>query len=137
MSISTRLALAILTVATGACSAQPERAAIPAPGPTSMPNVSVVGSTPAELSLRTTPAAGSTVAGPVNQLDFDFGRPVQLAEVTLSGPDGLMPMMLSPAGVQTHYSVPLPGLTAGAYSVQWRAVLDGAPKTGSFAFTVK
>ena len=123
------LSLTAILLVIGGCSSQP-----PAPEPTA---VAVVAAGPTDLSVRSTPVAGSTVAGPVNVLLLDFSAPVALGEVTVSGPDGLMPMMLSPAGIQTHYEVPLPALGSGSYTVAWKASLNGAPKSGNFAFTVK
>ena len=131
------ISLGALIVAIGACSTQPQRDTSPALGPTSVSNVSIVGTSPAGLSVTSTPAAGSSVKGPLSQVILDFSAPVALGEVLVSGPDGVMPMMLSPAGVQTHYSVPVPGLGEGFYTVAWKAILDGQPKNGSFAFTIK
>lgn len=131
------ISLGALIVALGACSTQPQRDTGPALGPTSVPNVSIIGTSPAGLSVTSTPAAGSSVKGPLNQVILDFSAPVALGEVLVTGPDGVMPMMLSPAGVQTHYSVPVPGLGEGSYTLAWKATLDGQPKNGSFAFTIK
>lgn len=123
--------LAILIFAIAACSSEPML------GPMSTPSVSAIAAVPAELSVASTPAAGTTVKGPLNQVILDFSTPVALSEVLVTGPDGVMPMMLSPAGVQTHYSVPVPGLGEGSYTLAWKATLDGQPKNGSFAFTIK
>ena len=123
------ISLAAILLVIGGCSA---RSPEPEPG-----TPVAISDQAADLSVRSNPAGGSTVAGPVNVLVLDFSAPVALGEVTVSGPDGLMPMMLSPAGVQTHYEVPLPGLASGVYTVAWKATLNGAPRSGSFAFTVK
>lgn len=129
MVVHARMLLAALAVsALAACAAQP--AAAPA------------GNAPAtaassSILQRSTPAAGSTVAAPVDALILDFVSPARLNEVMVSGPDGQMPMMIDSAGEQTHYSVPLPGLGAGAYTVNWRATSAGQDHRGSFAFTVK
>jgi len=135
------LSLAALILTIGACSTRPapgeSGSAAPAPGPASAPTVSIVASGPVDLAVRTSPAAGSTVTGPLNQFLFDFDKPVALGEVLVTGPDGAMPMMLSSAGKQTHFEVPLPGLMAGNYTVAWRASLDGIEKRGSLAFTIK
>ncbi|MGH6658191.1 MAG: copper resistance CopC family protein [Sphingomicrobium sp.] len=129
------LAFVILFIA--ACSNEPAPTAGPVLGPTGAANVSIVAATPADLSVTTTPAAGSSVQGPLNQVTLDFSAPVALTEVLITGPDGIMPMMLSPAGVQARYSVPVPGLQEGRYTLAWKATLDGQPKSGSFAFTIK
>jgi hypothetical protein len=48
-----------------------------------------------------------------------------------------MPMMLSPAGEQASYSLPLPGLTGGSYTVSWRANAGGKAHRGAFTFVVR
>ncbi len=84
-----------------------------------------------------TPAAGSTVSGPVNELVLHFSPPARLGEVTVTGPDGAMPMMVTAVGEVKHYSLPLPGLGPGRYAVEWRALAAGAEKQGRFGFTVR
>ena len=121
--------LAALVLTIGACSAR--TATDPAP------SASVTATAPLDLSVASTPAAGSVVAGPVNVLALDFSAPVALGEVLITGPDGKMPMMLSSAGQQRHFEIPLPGLSAGPYRVDWRASRNGIEQTGTFAFTVK
>jgi methionine-rich copper-binding protein CopC len=133
------LAFVILFIA--ACSRDPAPAPGPTAGATPVPaeqsNVPVTAATSADLSVTSTPAAGSIVQGPLNQVILEFSAPVALGEVLITGPDGMMPMMLSPAGVQTRYSVPVPGLLAGQYTLAWKATQGGQPKSGSFAFTIK
>ncbi len=115
--------LAALVLAIAACSTRP--------------GIAVVGSNPADFGLTSSPRAGSTVEGPVNQLVLDFDQPVALGEVLVKGPDGVMPIMVGSAGAQKHFAIPVSGLMAGAYEVSWRANLDGLAKRGNFAFTVK
>jgi methionine-rich copper-binding protein CopC len=83
------------------------------------------------------PANGSTVAGPVDQLKLRFSVPSRLLEVTVEGPEGLMPMMITAAAETTFYSIPLPGLGAGAYRVNWKASVSGRINTGTIAFQVR
>ena len=83
------------------------------------------------------PAAGSTVPGPVNDIQFHFSPPARLGEVTVTGPDGTMPMMVTAIGEVEHYSIPTSGLGPGAYSVSWRATSAGAEHSGGFKFSVK
>ena len=90
----------------------------------------------AKVLARSTPADGSTVAGPVNNL-LKFARPVRLLEVTLDGPDGLSPMMITAVAETTDYSIPLPGLAGGKYRVNWRTSASGRPHDGAFTFTVR
>ncbi|MGI8611347.1 MAG: copper resistance CopC family protein [Sphingomicrobium sp.] len=85
-----------------------------------------------------TPADGSTVEGPVDFLEFRFSPPARLTELTVTGSDGLtMPMMVTAVGEVGSYSIPLSGLEAGAYTVNWRATAVGTSHRGSFGFTVR
>ena len=88
------------------------------------------------ILISSSPAAGSTVSEPEN-LELHFNPPARLDEVTVSGPLGTMPMMVHASGDQAHYSLPLSGMTQGAYSVSWRATAAGREDRGSFQFTVR
>lgn len=103
------------------------------PGPAPSP------STAAENSIlaSSNPAAGSTVAAPVNELVLHFDPPARLGEVTITGSDGVMPMMITSVGEVPHYSVPLSGLGPGDYTVRWSATSGGQAHEGSFSFTVQ
>ena len=46
-------------------------------------------------------------------------------------------MLIHAVGEVDAYSIPLPGLEAGAYTISWRATAQGQPYNGSFSFTVK
>jgi methionine-rich copper-binding protein CopC len=83
------------------------------------------------------PAIDQTVKAPVEELVLQFSPPASLIEVTVTGPEGSMPMMISPVGEAENYSLPLPSLGPGAYKVQWRASSGGAFHAGSFGFTVE
>ena len=89
------------------------------------------------LLVSSRPAAGSTVSAPVNELVLYFSLPVRLAEITVTGPDGAMPMMVTAVGETQYYSLPLSGLEAGAYIVAWRASKRGVDHRGDFAFKVQ
>ena len=89
------------------------------------------------ILVRSKPANGSTVQGPVNDLELHFSPAVVLSELTVSGPDGLMPVMITPVGQVEHYSIPLPDLESGSYTVTWRAASAGRPLEGTLAFSVK
>ena len=91
----------------------------------------------ASILVRSRPAAGATVSGPVDVLMFRFSSPARLEDVTLDGPDGLMPMMVHSVGESTDYSIPLSRLRAGAYRVNWKATTQAKAYQGSFGFTVK
>lgn len=101
----------------------------PAPAPTRAAASSILQSSD--------PAAGAIVTAPVNALILNFSPPARLGELTVAGPHGTMPMMITAAGEQTRYSVPLPALGPGTYTVTWQAIAGGQESRGSFAFTVK
>ena len=87
--------------------------------------------------LRSVPADGATVRAP-QALSLTFREPVRLVEVTLTGPSGEMPMMVTSAGEQTSYTLPLTGLEPGAHEVGWRALArDGTNLEGRLSFTVR
>ena len=88
------------------------------------------------LLARSTPADGASVTAPVDQLQLHFARPARLLEVTVDGPDGTSPMMISAAGETTDYSVPLPGLAAGAYRINWKATAAGRAYDGMISINV-
>lgn len=83
------------------------------------------------------PAAGSTVSAPVNELVFHFSPPARLGEVTVTGPEGAMPMMVTAAGEAEHYSLPLSAAGPGRYTVAWKATARGVDYNGSFGFEVR
>ena len=84
-----------------------------------------------------TPSPGSTVRVPVDELKLQFAPPARLDEVTVNGPDGLMPTMVHAVAEVPDYSIPLPDLGPGAYTVSWRATAQGKVHRGGFGFTVK
>lgn len=90
-----------------------------------------------QLLARSTPANGSTVTGPVNVLQLTFARPARLLEVTVEGPDGLSPMMITAPTETTDYQIPLPGLTSGQYRVNWRASASGRSYDGVLNFALR
>ena len=82
------------------------------------------------------PAEGASVGAP-QSLSLNFREPVRLVEVTLTGPSGEMPMMVTAAGEQTHYSIPLPELEPGRHEVRWRALAGSASHEGRLSFNVR
>jgi ketosteroid isomerase-like protein len=89
------------------------------------------------LLAGSVPGNGEVVRAPLNRLELHFSPPARLMEVTLSGPGGLMPMMVTPVGETAHYSLPVSGLGPGSYTVDWRARAGTREDKGSFAFTVR
>ncbi len=89
------------------------------------------------LLVGSAPADGGTVRAPQSLL-LSFREPVRLVEVTILGPSGEMPMMVTAAGAQTSYSIPLPGLEPGYHEVRWRALAQGGiSREGRLSFTVR
>lgn len=89
------------------------------------------------LLASSSPANGAVVRAPVNRLDLHFSPPARLLEVTVSGPEGQMPMMVTAVGETAHYSLPLTALGPGAYTVDYRAAAGVREDRGTFAFTVR
>lgn len=90
-----------------------------------------------QLLARSNPAAGATVSAPVDELELWFDPPARLGEVVVSGPEGTMPMMVTAVGEVGYYSLPLSGLSAGQYTVRWKASRGGKDYQGSFSFSVR
>lgn len=89
------------------------------------------------ILASSTPSNGAKLNSAPGALVLNFARPVSLAEIVVEGPDGMMPMMLSPAGATMRYEIPLDGIGTGSYTVRWRAVDEaGAQHRGSIAFEV-
>ena len=107
----------------GGCAAQP------APATTAQLAPSIL--------VSSSPAAGATVSGPVDELRLRFDPPARLDQLIVSGPDGAMPTMIHAVGDVANYSIPLNDLDTGAYTVSWQATAQGRPHQGSFGFTVK
>ena len=108
-----------------ACTAQPAATAKPPLQSTS------------SIVVSSRPAPASTVSGPLDGLILHFNPAVRLVEVTLNGPNGLMPMMVNAAGESKHYMLPMPGLEAGQYTVKWRGMAQEHEQQGTFSFTVR
>ena len=132
MSIKWRPAAASLALLLGAaCAANSGDAPAPAT------NAGTEQPATASILAASKPAAGSTVRAPVDELVLHFTPPARLEEVTVTGPAGAMPMMVSAVGEVEHYSLPLSGLGPGRYEVAWRASRGGAQHRGSFGFAVE
>ena len=108
-----------------------------APAPVAAPDVATTGAAQSILQ-SSTPGDGSVVRGPVDALVLRFSPPARLAEVTVTGSDGLTtPMMVTAVGEVPSYTIPLPGLGPGVYTVEWKATAAGAAHSGSVRFTVR
>ena len=96
-----------------------------------------IGAAGGAMLARSVPGEGATVRAPPH-LSLTFREPVRLVEVVVAGPSGEMPMMVTAAGEQASYSLPLPDLEAGHHEVRWRALTaGGVPREGSLSFTVR
>jgi methionine-rich copper-binding protein CopC len=91
----------------------------------------------ATILAASKPGAGATVRAPVDELVLHFSPPARLLEVTVAGPDGTMPMMITAVGEVEHYSLPLSGLGPGRYTVAWRGSRGPVEHRGSFGFSVE
>lgn len=90
------------------------------------------------ILASSSPANGATVTAPVRRIDLNFNPPARLGEVTVTGPDGMMPMIVSAVGEVAHYELPLSSdLGPGSYRVAWKARVGGTVYLGSFGFTVR
>lgn len=101
------------------------------------PSLPVVASPTASILASSSPRPGDTLREPVDTLTLHFNPPARLDEVTVTGAAGTMPMMVHSIGEVRDYSLPLPGLAAGAYTVDWRATAAGHEYRGQFSFTVR
>ena len=117
---------------TGGCSA--ERDAAPQ-GAGSQPAATAS----ASILSSSDPANGAKLRGAPTSLVLNFATPVRLAEVTVTGADGqIMPMMVSSAGANRRYELPLDGLENGTHSVRWRAIDEaGVTHEGAIGFEVR
>jgi methionine-rich copper-binding protein CopC len=98
----------------------------------------VAASQGASLLESASPSDGARLAAPPRNLVLHFRVPVRLQEVTILGSDGQsMPMMINSAGLSRAFSVPMPDLEPGPYTVRWR-VLDEAARSqeGSLGFVI-
>ena len=91
----------------------------------------------ASMLAWSNPAGGSIANLPVNELILHFSAPARLLEVTVVGPDGTMPTMVTAVDEVERYSLPLSGLGAGHYDVMWRASTRATEHRGSFGFDVR
>lgn len=122
-----RLAMAALLLT--ACAQQP-------PGAVTPTMVEPATGNARALLVSSSPADGSTVTGPVSEVQLHFSRPVRLIELALTAPDGsVMPTMINSAGEQQHYRIPVSVDQPGRHRVDWRVSVSDGAVSGSFAFT--
>ena len=77
------------------------------------------------ILVSSNPSSGATVQEPVDALTLQFNPPARLDELNVAGAGGEMPMMVHSVAEVRDYSIPLSGLAAGAYTVNWRATARG------------
>jgi methionine-rich copper-binding protein CopC len=88
---------------------------------------------------ETIPVNGSIIRTAPAQLELNFSEEVQLLKLAVSGINSKMvPTKFKPtADVQTHFTVPLPGLYEDAYVVAWTVLgKDGREVEGKLTFIV-
>lgn len=92
-----------------------------------------------EMTVASTPADGATLDRAPAALALDFGHPMTLQAVALTGPDGrtaAIPVVR--AAPSARATVKLPPLAPGAWRAAWKAAgADGHPMTGVVRFTVR
>ena len=77
------------------------------------------------------------MTGAIDELLLQFNPPARLVDVTINGPNGLMPMMVTAPDEIADYSLPLPNSGPGSYTVTWKATSHGTTYQGSFSFAVR
>ena len=112
-----------------ACAQQPQPSVAPSPNAGPLESASIL--------AWSKPAAGSVVRSPVNDLVLHFTPSARLVQVTVTGPDGTMPMMVEAVGEVAQYALPLSGLGPGKYSADRKASVGGVDHRGSFGFEVR
>lgn len=88
---------------------------------------------------HTSPADGAKMDASPKAVEMEFGDPVVLTQLEVKHGDMMMPMDFKPSSnAKTTFSVALPSLEAGSYSVSWSALSeeDGHAMKGHFSFTV-
>ena len=82
------------------------------------------------------PADKARVSAP-SAIELRFSEAVRVTSLTLQQGTTAARKLAAPASTSNHVSVPVTGLTAGDYKVNWRASsADGHLVSGTFAFTV-
>jgi copper resistance protein C len=85
------------------------------------------------------PAANAQLTEAPTTLTLKFSEAAQLAVLKLVSDGKEIPLPVDKAAAPTQtFSLPLPGLAPGKYTVQWTAVAadDGHITKGAFAFTI-
>jgi methionine-rich copper-binding protein CopC len=88
--------------------------------------------------LKTDPANGATVAGPLTAVTLTFNELVkqQFSTIVVTGADGVSYSDGTPRSVDKALTQPVKPLPGGAVRVAWRTVsADGHPVEGQFTFT--
>lgn len=102
-----------------------------------IPNPTTKQASPSSILQRSSPADGVRVADQVQQIELWFEPPARLIELTITDSDRLtIPTMITSVEPTSYYSVPLPGLSEGVYTVSWRATAGGESYGGTFRFAI-
>jgi len=93
----------------------------------------------AHTGLKTSaPADGAVLQAAPASIDLEFTAAVRLIKLEVSSGGNALETAFKPAAELTaKYSIPTPGLAAGAYTVDWAVIgADGHTVTNSFSFSV-
>lgn len=95
----------------------------------------------AQLEKATPPVGGTVASASEIRLEFSEGVELKFTKVTLTGPNGAVPLgsAATAAGNQAVLIVPIvKPLSPGDYKVHWQAVsVDTHHTQGTFEFTIK
>ncbi len=93
------------------------------------------------LLVRSTPAAGGSVAARTFTVDLKFNSRVdgKRSRISIVMPDGkLYPLTVAAQQSPDGLIAPVTGIAAGAYKLRWQVLaVDGHITRGEFAFEVK
>ena len=81
----------------------------------------------AHVHLReSTPADGSTLPAAPTKLQLVFSEATRLTAVSIRGKDEAAPRRLTPLPTEAaaNFSIDLPPLAPGSYTIEWRALSD-------------
>jgi methionine-rich copper-binding protein CopC len=89
--------------------------------------------------LSSSPAANASVNEAPKTLTLKFNEPAQLAVLKLVSDGKEIPVAVDKSAAPSQsFTLPLPGLAPGKYTVQWTAIAadDGHVTKGAFAFSI-
>jgi methionine-rich copper-binding protein CopC len=101
----------------------------------------IAGSAVAHIGVKTTNIADAAVIDTLpKKFSFSFSQPVKLIAFSVTTHDGKVVDLAYklPKSRAKSFSVPLPDLSPGHYTIEWRTLSkDGHPMTGKSTFELK